>query len=86
MVAGPSVNRHHWCPKSEGGREQGWIHRICHRKIHAELTEREIATRWASPDTLRAHPAIAAFVRWVATKPPAFMAPTAAPRDRRRRR
>jgi hypothetical protein len=85
MVAGPSVNRHHWRPRSEGGREQGWIHRICHRKIHAELSEREIATRYAAPDALRAHPAIAAFLRWVAGKPPEFMAPTDTPKGRNRR-
>lgn len=48
------------------------MHRICHRKIHAVLDEREIARRYASIEALRAHPAIAAFIRWIARKPSTF--------------
>lgn len=81
MVAGPSLDRHHWVPRSEGGREQILMHRICHRKIHSVFTERELATTYSSPEALRAHPEIARFLKWVRKKPPEYM-----DRHRRRRR
>jgi len=76
MIAGPSVEEHHLVPKSLGGRETIRMHRICHRKIHAELTERELRDVYASVEALREHPAIAAFIRWVSRKPPEFTAAT----------
>ncbi|WP_145753509.1 HNH endonuclease signature motif containing protein [Nitrospirillum amazonense] len=76
LVPGPSVEQHHLVPRSEGGRVTVPLHRVCHRKVHAELTERELAGPYATVDALRAHPAIAAFIRWVANKPPEFVTRT----------
>ncbi len=73
MVDGPSLDRHHWVPRSEGGRQQAVMHRICHRKIHSVLDERSLARAYATPEALRGHPEIARFLRWVAGKPPEFM-------------
>lgn len=84
MQAGPSVDRHHWVPRKEGGREAAAMHTVCHRKIHAVLSEREIAAGYTTPEALRAHPAIARFLRWVAGKPPEFVDWHRAPRRRRR--
>lgn len=56
------------------------MHRICHRKIHAVLSEKEIARAYASFERLRAHPAIEAFIRWVARKPPTFIGSHRLPR------
>jgi len=72
MVAGPSVDEHHLVPKSEGGRVTVTLHRICHRRIHAAFTERDLRDRYPTIEALRAHPAIADFIRWVARKPPEF--------------
>lgn len=72
LVPGPSVDLHHLVPKSQGGRDTVAMHRICHRKIHAVLNEKEIARSYAAMEALKAHPAIAAFIRWVARKPPTF--------------
>lgn len=83
MVAGPSVDRHHWIPRREGGREATPMHTICHRKIHAVLSERAIATDYPTPEALRTHPEIAAFLRWVAGKPPEFASPHRSSRRRR---
>ena len=76
---------HHLVPKLKGGAGGPVVrlHEICHRTIHAHLTESELARDFNSIETLRAHPAIAAFVKWVARKDPAFHAPT---RGRRRGR
>jgi hypothetical protein len=84
MLAGPSVDRHHWVPRREGGREAAPMHTVCHRKIHAVLGEREIARAYATPEALRGHPEIATFLRWIAGKPPEFVSPHRTTRRRRR--
>ncbi|HZY18416.1 MAG TPA: HNH endonuclease signature motif containing protein [Ramlibacter sp.] len=64
---------HHLVPKSQGGRETALLHRICHRQVHALLSEAELARDYASAEALLAHPDVAKFVDWVRTKPPDFM-------------
>ncbi|MDF1584943.1 HNH endonuclease family protein [Marinimicrococcus flavescens] len=86
MLAGPSVDRHHFLPKSRGGRAREHVHRICHRKIHSLLTEVEFERDFADPERLRAHPEIARFVRWLSGKPPEFWAPTATSNSKARGR
>jgi 5-methylcytosine-specific restriction endonuclease McrA len=85
LVDGPSVDRHHLVPKAEGGRQAVVMHRICHRKIHSVLDERDLATAYHEPEALKAHPEIARFVRWVRTKPPELYKRTEPARRRRRR-
>lgn len=85
MVPGPSVNDHHLVPRRYGGRTTVAIHRICHDKIHAVLGDAELRDHFHTPERLRAHPEIAAFVRWVAGKPPTFVDGHHAPTGRRRR-
>lgn len=64
--------KHHLVPRSRGGREIVELHPICHRKIHATLTERELSDGFDTIDRLRAHPDIARFLTWIAGKPPDF--------------
>jgi len=73
LVPGPSLNEHHLVPRTYGGRETVTMHRICHAKIHAVLTEQELRDHYHTVENLRAHPEIAAFLRWVSRKPPEFM-------------
>lgn len=73
LVPGSSINAHHLIPRRYGGRETVTLHRICHDKIHAVLTEPELAKAYPTIDALRRHPEIAAFVRWVARKPAEFV-------------
>lgn len=63
---------HHLIPKSRGGRATEYLHRICHRQIHALLTEVELEREYNSVEALLAHPAIARFVEWIRTKPDDF--------------
>lgn len=49
------------------------MHRICHDKIHATLSEAELRDHFHTPERLREHPQIAAFLRWIARKPPEFV-------------
>lgn len=83
LVAGPSVDLHHLVPRSHGGREAFAVHRVCHHKIHATLAENELARGYHDWSSLRAHPEIAAFVRWLAGKPPEFYDRSRRPRRRR---
>lgn len=64
---------HHLVPRSQGGTETAVLHRICHRQVHALLSETELARDYPSIEALLAHPEIARFVAWVRTKPPGFM-------------
>ncbi len=59
-------------PKSKGGRHTEYLHRICHKQIHALLTETELARSHHTVEALLAHPGIATFVAWVRGKPPEF--------------
>ena len=77
MRAGPSVDHHHFVPRSEGGRASAWVHRVCHRKVHSLFTERELAKEFATPEAIRAHPEMQTFLRWVARKHPEFYSRTA---------
>ena len=78
-------SRHHLIPRLKGGTHKGTVrlHQICHNAIHARFSEAELARRVADGDSLRADPELAAFIRWVADKPPTFHAPTRMTRARR---
>jgi len=79
---GARVERHHLVPRSRGGAAVVDLHPICHRKIHLVFTTRELATGYKTVDRLRAHPEIAAFVRWLDGKAPDFHKATRGPRKR----
>jgi len=79
-----NIDRHHLVPRTFKGREQFPVHKICHRKIHSVLSERELLQHYHTWEALRAHPDIAAFIAWVARKPPGFWTSTATARSKRR--
>lgn len=70
MFKGASVDRHHWQPKSRGGTEAVYLHRICHRKLHSIFSNKELAAGLAAPEQVRQHPEIQRFIRWVRRQPP----------------
>jgi hypothetical protein len=63
---------HHLIPKSRGGRQTEYLHRICHRQIHALFSETELARQYNNVEALLAHPEMARFVAWVRSKPEDF--------------
>ncbi len=71
---GAPQSRHHLVPKLKGGKdgETVLLHHICHKEIHAMLTEAELARDHATMEALRGHPRLARFLRWVSRRPPAF--------------
>ena len=67
---------HHLIPKSRGGVQTVWLHRICHRQIHALLTEAELERDYQEVEALRRHPGMARFLGWVRSKPDGFFGRT----------
>ena len=65
---------HHLVPKLKGGARGPVVlmHHICHREIHAALSEAELARSYATPESLRTHPRLAKFAEWAARRPPGF--------------
>lgn len=66
------ADRHHLVPKSKGGRQTEFLHRICHRQVHALLTESELAGQYATVEALLQHAELGIFLDWVKTKPEDF--------------
>lgn len=85
MIPGPSLDRHHPVPRSHGGAETVTMHKICHRAIHAMLSERELADDFADFDRLRVHPPLAQFVAWVRKRPPEYYDRTRWSKSRRQK-
>lgn len=67
---------HHPVPRAKKGRGTVPVHPICHKAIHANFTNAQLARIGDDAEAVRAHPAIAKFVAWVSGKPPDFHAPT----------
>lgn len=79
-------NIHHLIPKLKGGKGGPTVllHVICHKEIHASLSEAELARSYNTIEALRQHPRLEKFIKWVQKRPPAFN--SRAPSKRRRRR
>jgi hypothetical protein len=68
------ADRHHLIPRQKGGSKGPTVdlHRFCHTKIHSIFTNKELAKTYNTVEALQAHPEIAKFIEWVATKPSSF--------------
>lgn len=73
LLAEP-CNRHHLVPLSKGGKHMPTIllHKICHDKIHAVLTETELRNYYHTIERLQEREEIARFIKWLRDKPPGF--------------
>lgn len=65
---------HHLIPKLKGGKSGPTVllHHICHKEIHASLSEAELAQTYFTIDNLRTYPRLERFIKWVAKRPPEF--------------
>lgn len=66
------IQEHHLVPKTFKGRETVKIHQICHQKIHATFSERELLHYYHTAERLLEHEQIQKFVAWVKKKPIEF--------------
>ncbi|MBN8290703.1 HNH endonuclease [Rhodobacter sp. NTK016B] len=78
---------HHLIPKLKGGRNGPTVllHHVCHKEIHATLSEAELARDYANIEALRAHPRLATFIAWVSKRPPGFLSRVPTKRRARQR-
>lgn len=88
IPADAAQSRHHLVPRLRGGKCGATVllHAICHKEIHAALSETELARAHSTIEALRMHPRIAAFVRWIANRPPGFSSRAPGPRRQQRGR
>ena len=84
MWKGYFVDKHHFLPKCKGGRETEWVHQVCHRKIHSVFTERELAKKYNTAESVKEHPEMIKFVNWISKKDPDFYDKTVTHNRKRR--
>lgn len=85
-LEGGVVQAHHLIPKTFKGSETVDIHKICHRKIHATFTERELQKYYHTPERILESEHIQSFVKWVAKKPADFDSKTKETKERKGKR
>jgi hypothetical protein len=70
----PPCNKHHLIPLSKGGKNTPTIvlHKVCHDKIHAVLSEMELKRHYNTIEKLQHHPEISKFIKWIHNKDPHF--------------
>lgn len=69
---GFSIDQHHFIPKSRGGLEKKFIHRVCHQKIHSLWTVKQLEKEFSDPDVIIQQPEIQTFLTWIMKKDPLF--------------
>jgi len=85
IPAGVPQSLHHLTPKLKGGKGGPVVllHHICHKEIHATLSEAELARNFNTEMALREHPKLAKFFAWVAKRPPEYNSKTTGKRRKR---
>lgn len=69
---GSFKSKHHLVPKTFGGKETEYLHKICHDKIHSTFDNRELKNIYNTIEKVRAHEEIQKFIKWVSKKEPDF--------------
>jgi hypothetical protein len=89
-----NLTRHHLIPRTRHrnkknkrdfarslARQIAGICRLCHSQIHALVSEKELEREYNTIAKLKAHPGVAKFAQWIATKPRGFRVATAKARN-----
>lgn len=75
LIEGPSINEHHFIPKSKGGKSEDkiLIHRSCHDFLHRRFTENELARTYNSPEKCLEDEDVKNYMTWIKKKDPEFI-------------
>lgn len=66
------LEEHHLIPKTFRGKVTTRIHKICHRKIHATFTERELLNYYNTAEKILENEDMRKFAAWVSKKEPGY--------------
>jgi 5-methylcytosine-specific restriction endonuclease McrA len=72
LIPTSQKDAHHLIPRSKGGKSTEFLHKICHKQIHALFNENELAKTFNTAKSLKEHPNMQIFINWVKNKPDAF--------------
>lgn len=72
LLTETSFNRHHLLPKTFGGKETIDLHKMCHQKLHATFTEREMKNYYHTIERIMENEDMQKFVVWIQNKDPDF--------------
>ena len=81
-----NVDEHHLVPKTFKGKATTTLHKICHNKIHATFTERELLNYYHTADRLLENEDIQKFVKWVQKKEIGYYAGSDETQERNQKR
>jgi len=80
------VEDHHLIPRTFKGKDTIRIHRMCHQKIHATFSERELANYYYTPSRILEREEMQTFVKWVQKKAIDFYDKNDDTKERKKRR
>lgn len=80
------IEEHHLIPKTFGGKEKVRIHKMCHQKLHATFSEREMEKHYHTVERLVEHEEMQKFIKWVRKQPLDFYDKNDDTEARKRRR
>jgi hypothetical protein len=72
LIPDSQKDAHHFIPKSKGGKTTEYLHRICHRQIHALFTETQLAKELNTAEAIKGRMEIKKFIQWIKSKPNHF--------------
>lgn len=85
-LGGLLIEDHHLIPKQYKGRITIPVHSICHQKIHATFSERDLAQYYHTPKRILEHEQMQKFIVWIAKKPLDFYDKNYDTKERNRKR
>lgn len=80
------IEEHHLIPRTFKGKVKVPVHKMCHQKLHATFTEREMANWYHTPERMLEHKQIQKYVTWIQKRPLDFYDKNKDTKERKRRR
>lgn len=84
--SGAHDEEHHLIPRTFKGTEKVKLHKMCHQKLHATFSEREMLHHYHTIERLLEHEEIQKFVKWIGKKDPSFYDKNDDTKNRKRKR
>ena len=83
---GANIDELHLIPKTFKGKDTITLHKICHRFLHATISEREMVNYYHTIDRILERDEIQKFIKWVSKKPIDYYSGTDESKERRKKR